>query len=245
MAKSLRFIHITKTAGATIESTGKTHSKNWGQYDAEYRKMMRASLDWIPKDWWHIPPQFMDKLHLSHLRTTYDYFTVVRNPFERVISETFCKWAGFQNKHKNAMWNPTGNWTNPVKINAWISYRLKEVRTKIHTFERRKSIVGLHVAANETLLCGHWIPQHYYVVDDGGVDFIQPENILRFENLAEQFQGLMERYSLSFSLEDVHHNKRLDDSFTVQQLSDENIQLIREIYLEDFVKFGYSLEIPM
>ena len=242
MEGRLRFIHITKTAGATIEFVGR--EEHWGQHDGEYGKKMRASLEWTPKDYWHIPPQFMTSELFSDLRSHFDYFAVVRNPFERVISETFCKWAGFQNKHKNKMWNPRKNWKDPANINAWITYRLNEVQTKIQTFEQQKSIVGLHVAANETLLCGHWIPQHYYVVDDSGIDFIQPENVLRFENIARDFQGLMERYGLSYILGDVHHNKRPEDAtFTVLQLSEVNIELIRNIYRKDFIKFDYSLEV--
>jgi len=243
MCERLRFIHITKTAGASIEFIGK--EENWGQHDAEYGEMMHSSLEWTPKDWWHIPPQFMISEQFSDLRSRYIYFTVVRNPFERVISETFCKWAGFQNKHKNKMWNPRKNWNDPANINTWITYRLKEVRTKIQTFEQQKSIFGINVAANEALLCGHWIPQHYYVVDDSGVDFIQPENVLRFENLSQDFPYLMERYGLRLSLRDVHHNRRSDNSFTVLQLSEENIELIREIYAQDFVKFNYSPEITI
>ena len=144
------------------------------------------------------------------------------------------------------MWDPKRNWKNPANINAWITYKLKEVRTKIVTFERNTHQIGLHEAANKELLWGHWIPQHLYVVDDSGVDFIQPGNILRFENLVEDFQGLMDRYTLPFTLGEIHHNKRpADANFTVQELSEENIELIRNIYMQDFIKFNYSPELSM
>jgi hypothetical protein len=244
MSKPIRFIHITKTAGASIEFIGK--EEHWGQHDVEYGEMMRTSLEWTPKDFWHIPPQFMRSDLFTELRSRYIYFTIVRNPFERVISETFCKWAGFQNKHKNKMWDPKRNWNNPRFVNAWITYRLKEVQTKIANFEINTLRIGLHEAANKELLCGHWIPQHLYVVDDSGVDFIQPGNILRFENLVEDFQGLMDKYSLPFTLSEVHHHKRsVDSNFTVKELSEENIELIRNIYMQDFIKFNYSPELNM
>ena len=35
--KDLKFIHITKTAGTTIENLAKANNINWGRFDLDYR----------------------------------------------------------------------------------------------------------------------------------------------------------------------------------------------------------------
>jgi hypothetical protein len=74
--KQLKFIHITKTAGTSIEDEG-TNEKNkgrpevlWGRNHEEY-------------GWWHemFPRKSKD------MKNRYDWFMVVRNPYTRIISE--------------------------------------------------------------------------------------------------------------------------------------------------------------
>ena len=75
--KDLKFIHITKCAGTTIEDLGKENGINWGRYDKDY-------------GWWHgIFPQ-----KSKSLKDKYDWFMVVRNPYDRILSEYYCKWGG-------------------------------------------------------------------------------------------------------------------------------------------------------
>ena len=75
--KELKFIHITKCAGTTIENIGKKNNILWGRFHKEY-------------GWHHeIFPNKIPKLKLK-----YDWFVVVRNPYERLISEFYCKWGG-------------------------------------------------------------------------------------------------------------------------------------------------------
>jgi len=69
--KILKFIHITKTAGTSIEKVGLKHNHKWGMYhEQEY-------------GWWH---QIFTKKS-KELRNKYDWFTVVRNPYTRILSE--------------------------------------------------------------------------------------------------------------------------------------------------------------
>jgi hypothetical protein len=75
--KQLKFIHITKCAGTTIENIGIKNNILWGRFHKEY-------------GWWHeIFPIKSQKLKLK-----YDWFVIVRNPYERLISEFYCKWGG-------------------------------------------------------------------------------------------------------------------------------------------------------
>lgn len=82
--KELKFIHITKTGGTAIEDWAKAHGLRWGRFHSEYRAPGR------PGSPWHHP---FPKLP-SSLRHRYDWFMVVRDPVERIVSEYYCPWTG-------------------------------------------------------------------------------------------------------------------------------------------------------
>ena len=80
--KELKFIHITKTAGTCIEDTGKKYDILWGRHHKEYAR-------------WHT----FFTLKSLELQEKYDWFTVVRNPYTRIMSEYYCKCGGIGNKN--------------------------------------------------------------------------------------------------------------------------------------------------
>ncbi len=87
--KELKFVHITKTSGTYIEELGIKHGLCWGKYDKYLEKRK------IPKNsnpsYWHLPLQFFDSYpYQKHVKL----FTIVRNPYDRIISECLCKWGG-------------------------------------------------------------------------------------------------------------------------------------------------------
>lgn len=82
--KELKFIHITKCAGTSIENLGKKKNILWGRFHKEY-------------GWWH---GIFTKKPLR-LKSKYDWFIVVRNPYERILSEYYCKYGGPSVRHKN------------------------------------------------------------------------------------------------------------------------------------------------
>ena len=76
-SKELKFIHITKNAGTYIEDTAKKSNINFGRFHEEY-------------GFWHrIFPSVDPKI-----KKKYDWFVVVRNPYDRILSEYYCKWGG-------------------------------------------------------------------------------------------------------------------------------------------------------
>jgi hypothetical protein len=88
--KKLKFIHITKTAGTTIEDIGKKHGLKWGRFDKKqiYKK------NTVSAAFWHKPFTELDDSY----KRKYDWFVVVRNPYTRILSEYYCNFAGFSNK---------------------------------------------------------------------------------------------------------------------------------------------------
>lgn len=83
--KILKFIHISKNAGTSIERTGLAKSLQWGIFHSyEY-------------GYWHN----YFSLKPIGLRLKYDWFMVVRNPYYRILSEYYCEWGGIGKKNIN------------------------------------------------------------------------------------------------------------------------------------------------
>ncbi len=290
--KSLRFVHITKSAGTSIEEVS---NNQWGRFDIEFRDAV-SDIFCPDASFWHIPLMFVKPEYvLKDLLKKYDYFCVVRNPFDRVISEYFCKWGGPKIKAKNKN-----------DFNKWINNKLRTLQKEVNELE-----IALRTGSGDSsgvVLQGHWIPQYLHVIDmkdspnDTGTGtessnrICRKENILRFENnLAEDFDKLVKKYRLPstitlkkespskstnatnsgsgsaskevanlktsselelevgveveverFTQAQMVHKLNNDaiKTFHSQDLSQENIDLIRNIYARDFVEFGYSTDVP-
>jgi hypothetical protein len=78
--KELKFSHITKTAGTSIEDAAKSCGILWGRYH-----MVGGATAY-----WHDPIATIP----AETRSLYDWFIVVRNPYDRIVSEYFCPWMG-------------------------------------------------------------------------------------------------------------------------------------------------------
>jgi hypothetical protein len=89
--KELKFSHITKNAGTSIEKAARAQGINWGMYHMigkEPRNDDQVST------YWHDP---ISNLPLD-IRQKYDWFIVVRNPYDRIVSEFFCPWISHATK---------------------------------------------------------------------------------------------------------------------------------------------------
>ena len=80
---------------------------------------------------------------------------------------------------------------------------------------------------------GHYLEQSRYIDSNYNI------HILKLENMKEDFQNLMKAYSLNISFE-KHSNKNIHKKYTVNSLSNEVINLINDVYHEDFKLFGYK-----
>jgi hypothetical protein len=75
--KELKFIHITKTAGTSIEDAAMVQGIRFGRYHTEYG------------DYHNYFP-----MKPKALQDRYDWFLVVRNPYDRILSEYHCMYGG-------------------------------------------------------------------------------------------------------------------------------------------------------
>lgn len=214
MSKKLKFVHITKCAGVNIENINT--NEEWGRFDKEIESMFK-SVDYRLWPFWHVPFKYLLKEQVDEMLEKYDLFTVVRNPYDRIISEYYCRWAG---PGSNGVLKES---KSIDEFNRFIRFRLLDLKQKMKNNEK------IHQ---------HYTPQHYYFVDKEGNNIIK--NVLKLENLSVDFNELMEKYGYEYMLDQKEVTKR---NFGVLHLSYENISLIREIYKKDFEMFGYSMDI--
>ena len=213
--KKLKFVHITKCGGTTIENIAKKNNVYWGRFDNEYKKAISENEGPLKIDLWHYAPRYMKQNKLKYILDKYDFFTVVRNPYSRIISEYY------------SYWGPKHNITeNKDQFNKTITEFLEQTKEKLRNID--------------DLLCCHYIPQWLYLLDKDGNIIIK--NIIKQENLNEEFNELMTTYGYSIRLSrNNKNNPALGNKFTVKDLSKKNIDLINTIYQKDFELFGYEM----
>ena len=89
---------------------------------------------------------------------------------------------------------------------------------------------------------GHLLPQHYYVYDNEGNQIVN--HIIRFENITSEFDELMRLYGLNVSLsqnEKINqgHQSAEGVKFSTKDFSQYTLNLINEVYQQDFELLGY------
>ena len=262
---SLEFVHIPKTGGTAIEYAASLANITWGlchwkardlagpgcQYPdwAGYDALQNLSDHEIHWEYWHIPLR-----HLNVLESPYKnkkLFAVVRNPYERFISEFYCPYTG---------WNPV-DWTqkdlgfeDPMGKPLEAALEHAQGQNGGAQQEKQGKKPETPSALNYFLMqrlqwfvkwTAHYLPQSDFVYDKDGVQIV--EHVLRYERLQADFAELMKNYGLPVQL-NSSVNKRKDDGkqvrLTVKDLYPATIQRINEVALQDFRKFGYPMIDP-
>ena len=77
--KDLMFLHIPKNAGSSIEADALAHGYNWGKHDHRLKNQNNNKNC----SFWHKHPLDLNENVYKNNNT----FVVVRNPFERIVSE--------------------------------------------------------------------------------------------------------------------------------------------------------------
>ena len=141
--KELKYIHITKCAGTTIEDVGKKNNIQWGRFHKEY-------------GWWH--ECFPRKS--EELKNKYDWFMIVRNPYDRILSEFYCKFGGIGNK--------------------------KQIYEKYDVHDFNNYIKNKILKRSET--GNHYTEQHKYVDENTNIHIIHYENLhTEFNELMKKY----------------------------------------------------------
>ena len=200
MVKQLKFIHITKTAGTSIEDIGSTNNIKWGRFHTKYRSIYKKYINYEP---WHCIFKYLP----ISLKYKYDWFMVVRNPYTRIISE--------------------------------FHYDLLRCINNLYIYDKKMFNHFIQLKIISRLKEGsHYTEQHLYYDNDKNIKI----HVLKFENIKEDFNQLMRQYNLNIKL-NIHVNKQKIKKFTVKDLNETSINLIKKIYKKDFEMFGYSMSI--
>ena len=157
----LKFVHITKTAGTYIEDIAFEKNILWGRHDNKLlyliNKYKRSGPGYGSP--WHEPILFLNE---NPYRKNTKLFTIVRNPYDRIISECLCKYGGrFSEKMKTK-----------EDLNFYINEQVK-----------KKQVLDLSFH--------HFLPQNLYTHNESGkkiIDIIiKYEEINKFNDLMKQF----------------------------------------------------------
>jgi hypothetical protein len=168
----LKFLHIPKNAGTSIENSALKKNIKWGF--KEWTKLNTDNIWKSSKPWynlnkkkhitnnnpcfpWHKPPDFLQKFYKDD-----ELFCVVRNPYSKIVS-------AYNYSH--------GKKGNKKDLNEFI-------KNKLENFDKNKYWNGCHI-----------LPQHNYTHGKIKCDFI-----LKFENLEEDFSKLMNKYKIDIEL---------------------------------------------
>lgn len=209
----LKLIHMTKCGGTTITLLGEKYGINWGINDIEYG---------FHHELFTLKPY--------QLRQKYNWFTIVRNPYDRIISEAI--WI---NKMLSYHIDPIDYKSYNELIKCWIS-----------NIENNKPNDYYYGKINGD----HFTPQYKYLE---GIDWILISNstrddqgkvmVLRNESLQNDFNLLMKYYYYEIRMEtnEVANKRDQKETLSISDLSIENIELINRIYKRDFELFGYMM----
>ena len=145
--RSLHYIHITKTAGTFVEDLGVRCGYLWGKYDTWYMKNVSEHFTEIhpfPKKMGNGTsagkPLYHSPYLLECMRDEFSnvcsssFFTIVRNPYDRLLSELRCKYAGVLSHGKDKK-----GWSNPSMTkftNAILYLTRKLIYTSSEDFRR-------------------------------------------------------------------------------------------------------------
>ena len=213
----LRFIHIPKTAGTSIEDFFKKINISYGRFDREYhanRDKRYLTFNNENPEPWHTVIKSSSSLWQNNY-----FFTVIRNPKDRLISEyyhrvKFAKKDKFINHEEQTV----------TEFNRNVSNILKKVKS-----------------AHPHKLVGHFAPQINFI------DFNHTDKIflLNFNNITQEIEEIHEQFNITCPKMKTHKMRGMFKTFKYNDLDTQNRNLYSEIYALDESLYDYVSDRPL
>ena len=247
ISKTPLFIHIPKTAGSSIEEILYLHNYKESRPQKvlkkyKYSDILKAGYSYLHNVSKHHLPLSVYKFSLENrIKNNYYLFAVVRNPYERIISD-FRFWVSkFYPEHHDGNNRQFRN----------LCSEIKEIVPNLQVNPKNLNLFVHYVLGDDhynfSVLDGHLIPMHQYthkLIKYGKKKRYEPFcEILKMENLDEDFNTLIQKLHLKVPLNSTKttvHNKSQGQKLTPRDLDSQSLRLIRKRYLLDFKLFGYS-----
>ncbi|TCK31128.1 sulfotransferase family protein [Ancylobacter aquaticus] len=197
--RKIIFVHIQKTGGTSITA-------HFG---------LPAEL---PEK--HFTARELRDLYGRAQWDTYFTFSVVRNPWDRLVS-----WWSMIDAHR-------AGWQRGGRLNAFQTYVLERATT----FEEFLAHCGDEVRDSDGAK-SIYLNQIDYLVDETGA--LMVDRVCRFERLAEDFREVMDRTGIPGPLPVVNTSRRGDYR---RYYTDETRALVAQIYARDIAFFGFGFD---
>lgn len=178
-------------------------------------------------NFWHIPMYYWKQKYIDEYKKKHKIFCVIRNPYERVLS-LFNHWISMYSKEDNPI---------SIKKDEYIfDNHFEKTPENLNRFIQKvfKNNDFIHY------LDGHLIPQYYYVYDTKNNQI--PNDIIRYENLEEDFEQFSNKYELNIDIKNLESVQifRSVSNLDISDLDDHSIHLINKYYTLDFEYLGYN-----
>jgi hypothetical protein len=182
-------------------------------------------------NFWHLPMRFWKDDIIKFYKTNYIIFSVVRNPYTRIVSE-FEFWIKYVNDNKFDLYTKK-------KIMCFYNDNLSISPENLNSFIERACDKN-----NAFALDGHILPQYVYVYKND--DFSErnkiPNTILKFENINDDFNKFINLNKLNIPLDSLKETKInvTKHVLSVKDISSKSLNLIYNYYQNDFKLFNYD-----
>jgi hypothetical protein len=206
----LEFVHIPKTAGTSIEDLGNLYNYKWGRHFKNYAitKPIKGVSSWHN--------------HNFKKENEKTYFTIVRNPYDRIIS--------------SYKYRLLYNWSQLKVIN--------DITFSPEGFYKYIDIITDIYQLNNNVINNHILPQYKFVYNykpKKNKYAKKVDHVIKLEdNLKGQLKILFKKYNTGINVDDLSYNNKSFKLLTKYDLNQKYLDKIYDFYETDFIKFKYN-----
>ena len=220
---NLKFIHITKNAGTFIEDKANQIGILWGRFDPVINnENLLDEYKSFNTDIYHLNPfHFKDEVYNLDKSSQLKTFCVVRNPYERIVSEVFCKWIGI-----SRMFSDSSQITREI-FNKFIEYNLQNTdNLKFHYARQWEYIYKENKTQNSEK------PEYEKITD----------HVIKYENFNQELGDLFNDYNINIQLSNNSQSiNKSNKLYSVKDITSQNLALINKVYENDFKLLKYDM----